>query len=96
MRFGCALELWHKGDLYLDDENEEASEPKPLPKKAEPKTEPVKDTATIIFKEMLSINNLVQLNTYWNKNKARIDDLPASERQAVVKTVTSMKKKLPE
>jgi hypothetical protein len=85
MRFGCALELWHKGDLYLDDEHEDTPE-------AKTKTE---TTATIIFKEMLSINNLAQLNTYWNKNKARIDDLSASERQAVVKTVTSIKKKLP-
>ena len=38
MRFGGALDLWHKGDLHLDDEEEKKPDAKPpaVPKQAGP------------------------------------------------------------
>jgi hypothetical protein len=41
MRFGAALELWHKGDLHADDPDESA-EPTPKPNPT-PETKPIND-----------------------------------------------------
>ena len=47
MRFGAALDLWHKGDLHVDEE-----QPEPAPaahaKKAEPKAEPKPDESAAL------------------------------------------------
>lgn len=39
MRFGAALDLWHKGDLHGDDDLQEPA-PKPAPRQEERKAEP--------------------------------------------------------
>ncbi|MES2783744.1 MAG: hypothetical protein V4657_13180 [Pseudomonadota bacterium] len=44
MRFGAALDLWHKGDLHLDDEPEAKPAPKAVETKAE--TKPAGDFIT--------------------------------------------------
>jgi hypothetical protein len=40
IRFGCALDLWHKGDLYAHEEAESSPEPEAKP---EPKKQPISD-----------------------------------------------------
>jgi hypothetical protein len=40
IRFGCALDLWHKGDLYAHEEAESSPE---LEAKPEPKKQPISD-----------------------------------------------------
>lgn len=44
MRFGAALDLWHKGDLHLDDEDGAPSKPAP---KADPKPQQDRDPVKI-------------------------------------------------
>jgi len=84
MRFGCALDLWHKGDLHIEEDTP------PPPKKPEPK---IVETADKILKEMANIKTLQEMNWYWDNNKARINNLPTTERQAVIKVINSIKSK---
>jgi hypothetical protein len=55
MRFGCALDLWHKGDLHLDD-----TEPKPPQQPKQP--EPVN-----IEQKLKTAKSLDELADVWNE-----------------------------
>lgn len=52
MRFGAALDLWHKGDLHLD----ESEEPAPAPAPAKP-AEALSDAQWMIISDLISQTN---------------------------------------
>lgn len=72
MRFGAALDLWHKGDLHLPDDEASAEKPKPTPEqqrvidyinsvKDEIKAAPYSEDVThIIHKHVTEISNLTE------------------------------------
>lgn len=87
MRFGCALDLWHKGDLHAhvtDDETQETPKPEP-----EAKTKPLKvtngmtpealDTALIAMEDAKTFDDL-------KKHYAAAYKAGTSEQKAVVQT----------
>lgn len=43
MRFGAALDLWHKGDLHVDDAGDESAASKPRQPERKPANEPAPD-----------------------------------------------------
>lgn len=49
MRFGAALDLWHKGELHADEEKEDGPKPDPTPDPRGP--EPTGDVVTMITGE---------------------------------------------
>jgi len=63
MRFGAALDLWHKGDLHGDGEDDPITEPKQEPKRDEPKTQPtpvqIADRLILRFAEFNTVAELV-------------------------------------
>lgn len=88
MRFGAALDLWHKGDLHIDDEPEnpvskalskgtmnkvDKEDKDLLVHKMTPK-EMRKETDRIL-QEMLGANNLKELQKVWGDNSAIVKSL---------------------
>lgn len=51
MRFGAALDLWHKGVLHMDEEEAPASAPAPRKKQQEPEREPASIPALVAAME---------------------------------------------
>jgi hypothetical protein len=96
MRFGCALDLWHKGDL---PESEDAATAKPSqstakPSQSKPKPAPVAKAETAA--KPLIVDRLNAAGVAWrtfskwveSDYDKRFDDLDDEERMAVVKAVT--------
>lgn len=74
MRFGAALDLWHKGDLHVDDddENKAAANPpkkdKPPPRKEPQQVSPqiTADAIEHVIAQIKAIWDLDELGGYWN------------------------------
>lgn len=72
MRFGAALDLWHKGDLHLDDDDGGKKETPP-----EPITPPADDFSTEI-KILQDCGSIPALSLAWNKLDRRVQYALAS------------------
>lgn len=75
MRFGAALNLWHKGELHVDEDEA----PKSPPKKEEPKHDPKPSVSPVEISTAIANINAIQsigvLRTYWTglvKNQCSI------------------------
>lgn len=82
MRFGAALDLWHKGDLHLDDEAEE-DEPKVVDVPAIDQTQ--RGIITDLAKAA-DVNILTILESYSAKN---IDALTAAQAEKIIKRLNA-------
>jgi len=78
MRFGAALDLWHKGTLHLEEEEESAS----TVTKITP--DPVDENKILIsvvwFKEIIDVD---QLEENWKRVQVGYAKLSSNERMAV-------------
>lgn len=76
MRFGAALDLWHKGDLHMPEAEEvtEAAKPakqSPPKQKETPKDERQPSEREVsLWKEMNSLTSLRGLKMFWQDNSA--------------------------
>lgn len=77
MRFGAALDLWHKGDLHADDDGNDAA-------KAAPKDEPKRPTrsadaeaAQIACDSLAAADTVDALAAIWRDLPAGVRSLPA-------------------
>ena len=61
MRFGAALDLWHKGDLHADDDGNAAAK---APPKEEPRS-PMPSAADIACESIGNADDLDQLSAIW-------------------------------
>ena len=65
MRFGAALDLWHKGELHLDDDTQQISDKKPPKKQPIVKSDP-ETTSTFNYSDMLTgANSIAELVRSW-------------------------------
>lgn len=65
MRFGAALDLWHKGDLHVDDEPEPEQKPqqrKPDPKPSQQQAQPQEVSKNEIEAAIDNLNKCADLN----------------------------------
>lgn len=80
MRFGAALDLWHKGELHASDDHE-IQDPKPEPKQ-DNRPEPPKisdaDRTDNMEKALKGCESLEDLNKLWNMKtfKSAMGELP--------------------
>ena len=70
MRFGAALDLWHKGDLHGDGEDDPIAEPE-KPRDTGPPFDAVVEYDTIA-RMIIGAENLAQLGAIWNREKPLI------------------------
>jgi len=94
MRFGAALDLWHKGDLHLDADGEDAGGQSNVSAVSPPQTAfitPADLTKVIQLCEAVGGNQSGALCKAYEIN--RLDDLPA---KAVVKVIERLNEKLAE
>jgi hypothetical protein len=95
MRFGCALDLWHKGDLHAIEEKDEpkptSSEKKPIPEDVP--IEPGKSLAEKAFERMtaeLQVETLKEMATKKNHEpKKPIEGFSEKDRKAYFNFLTS-------
>lgn len=76
MRFGAALDLWHKGDLHVDDETpdlDEAQGVEAAPELAPPSDHEIKDARG----KLDGAPDLNQLKAEWEKLAPALRDCPA-------------------
>lgn len=83
MRFGCALDLWHKGDLHLDDDDQ-PKEPKPNENQKAGYHTTIKPDWPLSLKSSKTVDELV---ANWNK-------IPKEERKQYEPVKNEMKQKL--
>ena len=85
MRFGAALDLWHKGDLHNDGNEPEAQPEAPKVDNADTKPEqtPERETYSLIAKALKSAKDFKTLNQIWTLRKADIEKLPEAGRAAL-------------
>ena len=82
MRFGMALDLWHKGDLHADDP--EPEKPKPKQEDIEPETPVSEDTPDIKYQEEIDeCKSCAELKAWWDKNSHRLTKETQHTRDAV-------------
>lgn len=74
MRFGAALDLWHKGDLHGDDEVQERPAEKP-----KPSDRPAADDMAIVIAEdsLKDAETLAQLAAIWKDLPFNVQSVPA-------------------
>jgi hypothetical protein len=78
MRFGAALDLWHKGDLHVADDDGES----------EPKT-PLWVTAAKAAIECL--DDVAACDAWWKENVAMLKTQPQAERDDVIAKIKARK-----
>jgi hypothetical protein len=76
MRFGAALDLWHKGDLHADEEETK----QPVKITPDPVDEEKVFKASVWFKEMIDVD---QIEVNWQIVQAAYAKLSSNERMAV-------------
>lgn len=76
MRFGAALDLWHKGDLHLEDAEAEPSEPGWL-------TAAKNAVEGLYYKE--------DFDDWWPKNKASLEGKPRAEVDLLIDHIRARK-----
>lgn len=87
MRFGAALDLWHKGDLHAEETPE--PEQKPDTKKQEqekpsdPDTEKAKETFKLIRDAINGAKDFKALNNLWTIRQKDIEALPEAGNKAL-------------
>lgn len=70
MRFGAALDLWHKGDLHLDEDgSEEAAKPDPMEEQAK----------AAVRQKMREVSTVAELNELFAKTAIAIRESIKSE-----------------
>lgn len=90
MRFGAALDLWHKGDLHVSDD---AADEKPEPPKVEnakPKAPPEKsllDRAMMLESAMRACADKVSLDRVWKQGSRLCALLDTSEPERLVELI---------
>jgi len=71
MRFGAALDLWHKGDLHSTD-NDEPPSPVDYTKAADALIKSLKETTTIPHKDNWKKKHSTEINNLDEPNRARV------------------------
>lgn len=89
MRFGAALDLWHKGDLHLADDADEKPE---APKVDAPKPEPRADKTLLERADMLesamrACTDLVSLDKVWKQGSRLCAALDTAEPERLVELI---------
>jgi hypothetical protein len=92
MRFGAALDLWHKGDLHTDDVEEtskepattEKPEPPPIPALPEDMGNPELNYCALLDTLVL-MDTAEQLNTFVKNNSKKIEGLLDKEKFEIFK-----------
>lgn len=80
MRFGAALDLWHKGDLHGEDEDDITAKAPPLveqPRRVEALRPPSPDPADIAANSLTNAESLDQLAAIWTGLGAAMQNVPA-------------------
>lgn len=75
MRFGAALELWHKGDLHIDDEPDEKKQQEP------PKTNIFADTLSKVYASQSSDFSWIESKLFTKEQVAEIRKACAKRRE---------------
>lgn len=89
MRFGCALDLWHKGDLYdpPQDQGQDPEKPQEQPKPDEQPEQPPQESADIKYQEEIdTLTSGAEMTEWWNKNSVKIGK---DESEDIFKKVSS-------
>ena len=88
MRFGAALDLWHKGDLHADEEPEVVTKPVPEPqqKQQEPDRQQATDTEVMeAIKQITACTTLEALGSVWSDLNKTMRHIAADKRVSVAK-----------
>lgn len=89
MRFGAALDLWHKGELHTSDDGNTDSgprEPSGAPPKDNPPPRPSRDISTVVKSAGVAINlcNTEAALTKWSSdNAAMLESMDPADKAAV-------------
>jgi hypothetical protein len=97
MRFGAALDLWHKGDLHLADDagDEKPEPPKSDAPKVEPKREPERPLAVVAAEAaIIQLRTLDECDEWDDANGETMRGLPKAQGAAVWDFMVAHRKSL--
>lgn len=83
MRFGAALDLWHKGDLHADEPGEEKAEAKPAVECVDPEKE-------LMLEDKMREAGVDQVKFLARAGVKRARDLPAAKFPAAMKALSDI------
>ena len=93
MRFGAALDLWHKGDLHVEADDDEKPAAKPAPKApAKPAMEPPCSDVDVTRITELAEAAGVSLDVI--KESYLVDDIAKLNATQAMKTINNLKKRI--
>lgn len=98
MRFGVALDLWHKGDLHPPEDEPEDEEPPSKQNKFEAK-DPINDKKKSAYWESIADKNcstISALKEWYHENSAELNTMSESEIKTINSYVSQLKDSIKE
>lgn len=94
MRFGMALDLWHKGDLHVDEQDEEPAKPEPRQRQQTPAPAgPISNEQFLVIADLIDKTNTDSQAFCKAYGIATVNDLPAAKLADATKALNNKLKK---